>query len=83
MILSSRCSDYLVLLQYSPRGDSRRSPSAILSGENRHGENRDKWSAARQIASSDAMSDATCAPNEYEGRCVRCTSLAGKGTGIG
>ncbi len=40
MIPSSRCIDYLVSLQYSPPGDLRRSPSAILSGENRHGEIR-------------------------------------------
>lgn len=66
MILSSRCSAYLVLLQLFPRSNTRRSPSA-LSGDNRHGDIRDKWSAGRQIASSDAMSDATCAPNGHGG----------------
>ena len=57
MILSSRCSAYLVLLQLFPRSNTRRSPSA-LSGDNRHGDIRDKWSVARQIASAEATSGA-------------------------
>jgi len=69
MILSSRCSDYLVLLQLFPRSNTRRSSSA-----------RDKRAGTVGTAKSvivvclpgrlrvlDARSDATRTPSEHGG----------------